>query len=149
MHRLGCVRFFELLLALVGVGVGVGLTGAVSAQSLSDPTRPAPEWLAAQPPLPGAVAAAQDVAATPGVLQVLVIGQTRKFAIIDGLVVRYGQSYNGSKLVGINPDGVVLQKDGKKEKLSMNPAVEKKVESHKPLASKSGSGKKMLKGEGQ
>ncbi len=138
-----CVRFFGLL-ALAGFG----LAGAVSAQSLSDPTRPAPEWLAAQPPVAGAVAA-QDVAATPGVLRVLVIGHTRKFAIIDRQLVRYGETYNGSKLVGINPDGVVLQKDGRKEKLSMNPAVEKRIKSHKPLASKGGSGKKMLKGKGQ
>ncbi len=145
------------LLALAGVGVGVGLAGAARAAPLSDPTRPASEWLAAQSPVPGAVAAqppvpgavaAEAVAAAP-VVRVLVIGRARKFAIIDGQVVRYGETYNGSKLVGINPDGVVMQKDGSKEKLSMHPAVEKRVKSHKPLAGKGDSGKSMLHGEGQ
>ena len=153
MRKLSCVRFSWLLLALVGVG----LVGAARAAPLSDPTQPAPEWLKAQAPvpvpvpgaapMPGAVAA-QDVVAAPEV-RVLVIGLARKFAIIDGQVVRYGETYNGSKLVGINPDGVVLLKDGKKEKLSMNPTVEKRVESDKPLPGKGGSGKKILNGEGQ
>ena len=145
MRKLSCVRFSWLLLALVGVG----LVGAARAAPLSDPTQPAPEWLKAQAPVPvpGAVAA-QDVVAAPEV-RVLVIGLARKFAIIDGQVVRYGETYNGSKLVGINPDGVVLLKDGKKEKLSMNPTVEKRVESDKPLPGKGGSGKKILNGEGQ
>ncbi len=168
MRKLSWVRFSGLppwyarvygawLLALAGVGVGVGLAGAARAAPLSDPTRPASEWLAAQPPVPGAVAAqppvpgavaAQDVTAAPRV-RVLVIGRARKFAIIDGQVVRYGETYNGSKLVGINPDGVVMQKDGSKEKLSMHPAVEKRVKSHKPLVGKGDSGKNMLHGEGQ
>jgi len=128
------------LVCLLGIGV------AHAADAVADPTRPAAEWLAAQPVVPGAEEAGYDLA--PGV-RVLVIGPARKFAIIDGQMVRQGETYNGAKLVSVRPEGVVLQRDGSKERLSMSPAVVKKVRVSKPAASRSKSKKKVLNGEGQ
>ena len=116
------------------------------ADSLGDPTRPAPEWLATQASAPGAVATAKDSGLG---LRVLVIGPTRKFAIIDGQTVRLGETFNGAKLVGFHADGVVMQKDGSKERLSMSPAVGKKVLVSNPVAGKTKSKKNVLNGEGQ
>ena len=140
MTKLDGARFFALLL------LGLGSMAVAQAQALDDPTRPALEWLAAQPVAPGAEVASEGAAAG---VQVIVVGPTRKFAIINGQLVRYGQSYNGAKLVGIAPESVVLQKDGSKEKLSMSPAVEKRVLASQPEASKIKSRKKVVNGEGQ
>ena len=140
MTKLDRARFFALLL------IGLGSVLVAQAQSLDDPTRPAPEWLAAQPSSPGAEVASEGAASG---VQVIVVGPARKFAIINGQLVRYGQTYNGAKLVGIAPESVVLQKDGSKEKLSMSPAVEKRVLASQPEASKIKSRKKVVNGEGQ
>jgi hypothetical protein len=141
MTKLDWARFSALMLF-----AGVGGMDMAHADSLADPTRPAPEWLAAQPVAPGAEAASDGAASA---LQVIVIGPARRFAIIDGQMVQYGRTYNGAKLVGMRPDSVVLQKDGSKEKLSMSPAVEKKVRVSKPVASKFKSRKKVVNGEGK
>ena len=126
--------------------VGVSAMGLAQADSLTDPTRPATEWLAAQPVAPGSQPAVSSAALE---VQVLVIGHSRKFAIIDGQLVRLGEAVNGAKLVAFHADGVVLQKDGNKEKLSMTPAVVKKLEGSKPVVGRAKSGKKVVNGEGQ
>lgn len=142
MAKLNRVRLSVLLLGCLG-----GMAGA-HAQLLADPTRPAAEWLATQPVLPGGEVAGSG--AESGV-QVLVIGRARKFAIVDGQLVRQGESYNGARLVGIRHDGVVMQRDGSKETLSMNPAVEKKVRASKPAVRKGKAKpeKIVVNGEGQ
>ena len=141
MTKLDGARFSALLLLL-----GLGSMAVAQAQSLADPTRPAPEWLATQPRAPGAEVVSDGAASG---VQVIVMGPARRFAIIDGQMVRYGHTYNGAKLVGITPESVVLLKDGSKQKLSMSPAVEKRVRASKPEASKIKSRKKVVNGEGQ
>ena len=95
-------------------------------QSLADPTRPAPAWLAAQIRVPGAAAQAVTEAepSAPGV-HIIVSGPTRQFAMVDGEPVRQGENHNGSRLVAINKDGLVWQKDGTQQKSRMSPNVEK------------------------
>jgi hypothetical protein len=92
------------------------------AQTLADPTRPAAVWLAAQPRTPGASAPAEP--GTPGA-QIVVIGPSRKFAIVDGHPVQAGDHYNGAKLVDIDKDSLVWQRGTGSERSSMYPAVEK------------------------
>lgn len=125
------------------------LTNAWSA-TRSDPTRPPPGWLAAQPaaavaragqpnaqgavsqagqPNADGVAPQAGQANTPG-LQLILIGKTRKFAVIDGEVVKPGDTYNGSKVVRIDAGEVVVQDPSKS--LKVNPAVEKKVNTPSP-----------------
>lgn len=93
-------------------------------QSLPDPTRPAAAWLAAQPRAAGAAAEAVAEPTAPGV-HIVVIGPTRKFAMVDGHAVRQGESYNGSRLAAINQDGLVWQRGGAREKSNMSPNVQK------------------------
>lgn len=140
MKNLDKARLFSALL------VSLSHAAMVHAGALTDPTRPAAEWLAAQPVAPGAPAASNNAASG---LQVLVVGPARKFAIIDGQLVRYGETHNGAKLVGVRPEGVVMQKDGSKEILSMSPAAQKKVRASEPVAGKPKSRKKVVNGEGQ
>lgn len=142
MATVHSVRYFVVLLL-----VGLGRIGVAQTPGQTDPTRPAPEWLAAQAPVPADEALGP--ASAPAGVQVIVIGPTRKFAIIDGQMVRFGQTYNGAKLVGIRPEGVVLQKDGVKEKLSMSPAVTKMVRVPNPTPGGVRSEKKAANGEGQ
>jgi len=138
MTKLNEVGFIALM--LLG---NLGDLVVAHADSLADPTRPAPEWLAAQPG--GEAVVNGDVAG----LKVIVIGPSRKFAVIDGQLVPFRGTYNGARLVSIHPDGVVMQRDGSREKLSMSPAVEKRVQVSKPVATKSKSRKKVVNGEGQ
>ena len=132
--------FLSLLLA------GFLANGAAQTGLSIDPTRPAAEWLAAQAP-GTAEAAARE--AGPGGLQVIVKGATRKFAVIDGQLIRLGESDQGSRLLAIGAQDVLLQKDGVKTELHMNPAVRKKVHQSKPAGRGLESGSKVLNGEGQ
>lgn len=87
-----------------------------------DPTVIPPAWLAAQPAPPGAaIVVAKEP--TP-IVQVIVIGKSRKFAVIDGQVVKSGEILNESQIVDIK-SVEVLTKDISKS-LKLNPSVEKK-----------------------
>ena len=96
---------------------------------MEDPTRPAPAWLAAQPKAPGEIVVEQNTEPT---LQLLLIGKSRKYAIIDGQIVKHGGSYNGSRLVAIKPGGVVLQSEEGAKILKMHPTIEKTIITNKP-----------------
>ena len=74
-------------------------TVTVSGEVLSDPTQPAPAWLAAQAK-PGSLTSEQDAAPR---LQLLLIGPSRKYAIISGQEVKLGGTYKDSKLVAVRP----------------------------------------------
>jgi len=88
--------------------------------TLSDPTRPPAVWLAAQGiTLPGSQRDA------PSGLQLILIGESRKFAIINGQIVKPGKLYNGSRVIDIKSDGVVVRDRSKSLKLI--PSVKKSV----------------------
>ena len=92
-------------------------------ESRIDPTVIPPAWLAAQPTPTGA---ATVVAKEPTpIVQLIVIGQSRKFAVIDGQVIKSGEILNESKIVDIK-SGEVVTKDRSKS-LKLNPSVEKKL----------------------
>jgi hypothetical protein len=108
---------------LLLVIAGLAASGISSAQTSGDPTKPPPAWLAMQPRPPG-VAAVEVEAGTPGA-QIVVMGPARKFAMVDGQAVRPGETYKGSKLLGIGPEGLVWQTEGRRELTSMSPGVQK------------------------
>lgn len=141
MASLFRVQHFALLLT-AWTSIGLAQTFGQT-----DPTRPAPEWLAAQARVPASELAEHD-SASAGV-RVIVLGATRKFAIIDGQLIRVGQTYHGVKLVRIRPEGVVLHKDGGEELLNMSPAVTKKVHVPRPSAGRVPSRNKTANGESQ
>ena len=95
---------------------------ASAAHAQADPTRPHPLWLAAQPRLPGTEATPEP---SMPAAHIVVTGPSRRFAVVEGEAVRPGESYNGSKLVGIEAGGVVWQRSGSHERATMSPGVEK------------------------
>ena len=115
---LSMARLKLSLLALIVLG----LTTSAWGESRIDPTVIPPAWLAAQPVTPGA---APVLAKEPTpIVQVIVIGKSRKFAVIDGQVVKSGEILNDSQVVDIK-SGEVVTKDSSKS-LKLNPSVEKK-----------------------
>ncbi len=124
--------------------LALGWLGGAWGDTLSDPTQPPPAWLAAQ----GTAAALVDHDVSSG-MQLILIGRSRKFAIIDGRVVKPGDTYKGSKVLDIKPGEVVVQDASKSLKLT--PSVEKKVIMSVPLRKTGGAaskGKKLVNRNG-
>ena len=105
--------------------MALGWFGGAWAQTLVDPTRPPAAWLALQPGGAGA-AALGDQDASSGV-RVTVVGRTKKFAVIDGQVVKPGDSYNGTKVLAIKPGEVVVRENDAAKSLKLAPGVVKKL----------------------
>jgi hypothetical protein len=99
-----------------------------------DPTRPPQAWLAAQPKVAGAPAAADQEAAPQ--LQSLLIGPSRKYAIIDGQLLGVGDTFKDARVVAVKPAGVVLRSERGSETLKLFPDVDKRPV--KPLAADAG-----------
>jgi MSHA biogenesis protein MshK len=116
----GLKRWLPLLLALGWSAAWAGV--------LSDPTLPPPAWLAATQSAGGAAALNQDASAG---VQLILIGPSRKLALINGQTVKPGEAYNGSKVLAIKPGEVVVQDASKSLKLT--PAIEKKAITSAPL----------------
>jgi hypothetical protein len=95
----------------------------VAADSLSDPTLPSSSWLAMQPDGLNSNIFTEMYSAPD--LQMVLIGQSRKLVIIDGRIYKIGDRYNGSKILKIKSDEVVMHDASKSLKLT--PAVEKRV----------------------
>jgi len=96
---------------------------ALEGESTKDPTVPPAVWLAAQPSAPGA--APQDVVVIASRVQMILVGKTRRFALIDGKVVKAGDVFNDSKVLAIKADKVMTEDAAKS--LGMMPNVEKKA----------------------
>ncbi|MGZ8304756.1 MAG: hypothetical protein ACXW2U_19800 [Telluria sp.] len=102
-----------ILLAAAGV-----LGAAANAQALADPTRP--------PPSLQQVRGAQPVAAPqrPRLQSVLIARAQggRHVAVIDGQMVRLGDTFRGARVERMTQTQVVLSKDGRKQVLKLFPA---------------------------
>ncbi len=96
---------------------------ALEGESTKDPTVPPAVWLAAQPSTPGA--APQHTANAASRVQVILVGETRRLALVDGNVVKAGDVINDSKVLAIKVNRVVMEDTSKS--LSMYPNVEKKA----------------------
>ena len=59
-------------------------------------------------------------------LRVTVVGRAKKFAVIDGQVVKPGDTYNGTKVLAIKPGEVVVRENDSSKSLKLAPGVEKK-----------------------
>lgn len=89
---------------------------AVLGQALIDPMRP-----------PAAPASQTTPSAAPlpkaNAVQVLLIGENRKYAVVDGVIVRQGDTLNGWRVTRISSTGVMLSGAGSSETLSITPRV--------------------------
>ncbi len=131
----GCERFFRTHCARWAIAVlALGCLAPAWGQALSDPTRPPREWLAALPKDAGAPSAAEEDVSPR--LQSLVLGPSRKYAIIDGQLVGVGDRFNDARVVAVRPAGVVLRSERGTETLKLFPDVEKRPV--KPVAAKTG-----------
>lgn len=99
------------LLLLLGVVVGSVLAGPVLA--LDDPTRPSGfQAPAAEAPKPQANFS----------LDSIMIGSGKRLAVINGQMVREGQSLEQARVVKVAPDRVVLSVNGQQRVLRWNTA---------------------------
>ncbi len=93
-----------------------------SGVSLSDPTLPHPAWLAIHQPPPAAENLTQQEATSKA--RLTIVGESRKFAIVDGQLVKPGDNYKGSRVLDIKAGEVVMQ--NKSKSLQVNPLINKK-----------------------
>jgi hypothetical protein len=94
----------------VTVLLAAGLLAAstASAQALIDPTRPANMSMA---PYGAGSAAHRAPEEQPApVASIVVAGPMREFAVVDGQMVRVGQTYNGLRLKSVSIKGAVWDK---------------------------------------
>ena len=116
--RAPCTRYAVAALAFV-----LGCLSPAWGQTLSDPTRPPQTWLAAQPKTAAAPAAEQE---TAPLLQSLLIGPSRRYAIIDGQLLGVGDRFRDARVVAVRPAGVVLRSKSGTRTLRLFPDVEKR-----------------------
>lgn len=70
----------------------------------------------------------KDDSTTSGVeLKMLLIGQKRSYALIEGRLLKPGDSINQWKLVSIGNQSVVMRNASMTEKISINPSVVKTI----------------------
>lgn len=104
-HRFGIMSAQGACLAWVIATIGYASLSW--GQILSDPTRPPQEWLAAQTQSAGN--AVPETTEVPAHLQSLLIGRTRKYAIIDGELLSVGDTFKDNRVMAVRPDGVELR----------------------------------------
>ncbi len=97
-------------------------------QTLADPTRPPAAWLAAQAKAaPGTATAGGAEPESAPRLQSLLIGPSRKYAIIEGQLVGVGDTFKDARVVAVRPTEVVLRSERGTETLRLFPDVEKRA----------------------
>jgi hypothetical protein len=128
LMRINLKRCFPSIVAL-------GCITAAWGDTRFDPTMPPAAWWAAQSNAPATTPATATAPAAGTVatqdessgVQLILIGASRRFALIDGQVVKAGDAYNGSKVVAIKPNEVVTQDPSKS--LLLIPGVKKVITS--------------------
>ena len=116
---------FSKVLPLLAAWFCLGAAGTAQAQAVADPTRPPDAWLAAQPAAPQTDAAPAQSADSGA--HVTVTGKNRRYAVIDGQVVKPGDQINGARVVAIKANSVTLKQNDSRQVLSLTPGVEKKT----------------------
>lgn len=111
--------------SLQPVAVALLALAAAGVHAQSDPTKPSAAWLAAQAKAQGQKEPDPGESSGPANAQILLSSGSRRFVVVDGHVVRPGESYNGAKLVAIGESGAVWDRGGTRESPSMTPAVQK------------------------
>lgn len=101
----------------------VAFSGVALAQGVADPTRPPDGWLPADPSTAKSPAAAAKPQHTGEPVQLLLVGKTRRYAIVRGELV--GDKTGEIKLVEVKRNDVTVQSDRGRETLNLFPDVEK------------------------
>ena len=114
----------RLISAALALGGCCAAWGQAPRPVLSDPTRPPQVWLDAQPKAPGTPAILEQ--ATVPRLQSLLIGPSRRYAIIEGQVVGVGDRFKDARVVAVRPTEVVLRSERGTQTLKLFSDVEKR-----------------------
>ena len=93
---------------------------AAPADSLLDPTRPPPAWLAAQ----DKSAKPDEAAEAKQPVQLVLTGPTRRFAIVRGELVGSGAQAKAPRLVELKRNEVTIETKEGQETLDMFPGIE-------------------------
>ncbi len=110
-----------LLLLLAGISCGA------YAESSNDPTVPPAVWLAAE----SAKSDGAKVSGTGGKTgRVIVIGKTRRLAVVDGKLVKAGEPLNGSRVVAVQNDKVITEDESRS--LIISPNINKTAPNRTP-----------------
>jgi hypothetical protein len=96
---------------------------AACAGTASDPTRPSPAWMASQPGSPEK----EKPRMQPMETQVIVYSADRKIAVVDGVLVRLGETYNGERLVSMKRNQVEWKHVENDKSITARPAIVKTV----------------------
>ena len=131
--------------ALVVLLSGMFALSAAQTGTTFDPTRPSSQWVTATAPLVATDAVPTEV--DPAGVQILVIGATRRFAVIDGTLMHVGESRQGIKLLAIGAQSVRVRRDGTTVELRVTPDVRKKTYVPKPVPAKPVSTRKAINGD--
>ena len=94
------------------------------AGTTADPTQPSAKWLTAQP---NATAASAPARTQPMETQVIVYSADRKIAVVDGVLVRLGETYNGERLVSMKRNQVEWKHVEHEKSDAVRPAIVKKI----------------------
>lgn len=117
--------------SLVGLAAWLALNGFAMAQT--DPTQPPPAWMP-----PGV--AIQGADAQTDAAQVAILRGQKRSAVVGGVLVQPGDDFKGGKVIAINDRGVLIEREGRRELLSLTPGVQKTrpqpVKTHSSQASK-------------
>jgi len=95
----------------------------VCAGTTADPTQPSPKWLASQPGAPEK----EKPRMQPMETQVIVYSADRKIAVVDGVLVRLGDTYNGERLVSMKRNQVEWKHVEHETPNTVRPAIVKKI----------------------
>lgn len=104
-------------------------TPALGAGKLRDPTRPLAASARAAPTAPGSTPATAANAASPApvalpVLQLVLVGSERRYAVIDGELRTEGDAIGALQLLQIRHDSVVLKTPNGASTLPLSPPTE-------------------------
>ncbi|MBK6636814.1 MAG: hypothetical protein IPG34_03510 [Rhodocyclaceae bacterium] len=101
------------------------------ADSSNDPTTPPAVWLAAE----SAQTEGKKVSPSAGKTgRVVVLGKTRRLAVVDGKVVKAGDPLNGSRVMAVQNDKVVTEDEARS--LIISPNVSKPAPNRTPTTKK-------------
>lgn len=121
--------FKKFVAMLTGMLVTQGVAWAQGA--LRDPTMPPPGAVLAAPggdaALPAEIAAQQVAASAQPAVQMVLVGPSRKYAVIEGQMLKPGGQIDQWRLTHITAKGVVLKSDADTQTISAYPSVQKKV----------------------
>jgi hypothetical protein len=103
--------------------VACAIATSAAAQGLVDPTRPPPAFMPLDPKAPVQSTSRKTDGLSDVPVQLLLVGKTRRFAIINGELV--GEKTPGTKIVATKGNGLTVESERGRETLNLFPDVQK------------------------